>query len=472
MVFSSYVFIFAFLPVTLLGYFLLAKLKNPLFQRLFLVAASLVYYAWFNVSYLWIILTSIGVNYLLAHLMTRGHAKKLLFVLGILFNVGMLGYFKYTDFFLENLNALFSASFTLKHILLPLGISFFTFQQFSYLLAVYQGESQSEGFFDYCLFVLFFPQLVAGPIVLYDEMMPQFLDESRRKVNYENLAAGLYLFVIGLSMKLVLADTAAVMVQNGFSGHAGTLLSGWCTSLAYTMQIFFDFFGYATMAIGLGRMFNIDIPQNFDRPYRAESIGAFWRRWHMTLGRALSAYVYRPLGGNRKGLPRTLLNLMLTFLVSGVWHGAAWTFVLWGALHGLLSVLERLLGDRLLKVPLLLRKIGTFLSVNFLWVLFRADSFTSALSVYRGMFNVSDLGLWDVAELPIDGTVGFPAFVRIAFVFGLLALMLFLSVRMKNAKEQLAAFTGSKKQLIVTVLLFVLCVLHLNRESIFIYWNF
>ena len=475
MVFSSYVFTLAFLPAVLLAYYALSHLKNGVWQRVFLIAASLFFYAYYNIKYLILILASIAVNYFLASRMQKagGRARKVLLTAGVLFNIALIGYFKYYDFFVSNINAVFGSSFALKHILLPLGISFFTFQQLSFLVSVYRGEEKVERLRDYCLFVTFFPQLVAGPIVLYSEMIPQFKDESRRFFNAENFAAGVWMFAVGLFKKAVLADTLAFFADNGFGMAAPGLAAAWCTSLSYTLQIYFDFSGYSDMAVGLGRMFNIELPFNFLSPYRSESITEFWRRWHITLGRALSTYVYRPLGGNRRGLARTCLNLFLTFLVSGLWHGAAWTFVLWGALHGLFAVAERLAGDRLRRIPKPLRIGGTFLLVNALWVLFRAESFAQAAAVYRGMIAFGNLGL---AQL--DTVVGqaaflnFPLPVDLAYFFGLTALLLVLVFRAKNSAELLARFRPSGKSLAAAALLFCAALLCMTRESVFIYFNF
>ena len=307
MVFSSYIFLFAFLPLVLLGYYLLSRLKDPIYQRLFLIGASLFFYGYFNPSYLLIIVVSIFVNYLLAACISGGKGKfqTVCFWLGVLFNVGLLGYFKYRDFFVENINALFHTSFLLKHIALPLGISFFTFQQLSFLVSIRKGEECLERFDDYCIFVLFFPQLVAGPIVLYSEMIPQFKDPRRRYWNWDNAAAGAYIFTVGLFKKAVIADTLALFVDTGFGSSSLGFCAAWATALSYTFQVYFDFSGYSDMAVGLGKLFNIDIPFNFRSPYRSESIGVFWRRWHITLSRALQSYVYFPLGGSRAGKLRT-----------------------------------------------------------------------------------------------------------------------------------------------------------------------
>ena len=480
MVFSSYVFILLFLPAVLCGYYALSYCRKSLFQRLFLIAASLFFYAYFNVSYLGLILASIAVNYTAAQWIqkTRGKISKSLLTLGVLFNVGLLGYFKYYDFFVENINAVFG--FALKHILLPLGISFFTFQQLSFLVSVYRREEKVERLRDYSLFVTFFPQLVAGPIVLYSEMIPQFKDETRRRFNPENFAAGIYMFSIGLFKKAALADTLAYFADNGFGMTGLGLAAGWATSLSYTFQIYFDFSGYSDMSVGLGKMFNLSIPFNFLSPYRSESVSQFWRTWHITLGRALSMYIYRPLGGNRKGLPRTCVNLLLTFFVSGLWHGAAWTFILWGTLHGVFVTLERILGlnrpaegNRLLTALRPLRILLTFLIVNALWVLFRAESFAQAAEVYKGMAAFGNLGLAQLATVAGQaGQLNFPTAVDIAHVTLYLGLLTAVVFRYPNSAALLDRFTPASKTLAVSSVLFFLALLCLTRQSVFIYFNF
>ena len=480
MVFSSYIFIFAFLPLVLLGFYLLPRLiaapgRLRRAQNLLLIAASLVFYGYFNVSYLLLIAASILVNYLLALAIQNGRRQqlvKLCFVVGVLFNVLLIGYFKYYDFFIENINFLFRGSFALKHLLLPLGISFFTFQQLSFLVSVYKKEEQVEDFISYCVFVLFFPQLVAGPIVLYSEMIPQFKDESRCRFDSDNLARGIYMFCIGFFKKAVVADTLALFVDNGYAQSSLGLAAAWAVSLCYTLQIYFDFSGYSDMAIGLGKMFNIDLPWNFLSPYQSESFTVFWRRWHITLGRALSSYIYKPLGGSRRGRARTFLNTMATFLISGLWHGAAWTFVLWGGIHGLFVAGEKLLGDRLERVPKALRVGLTFLLVNVLWVLFRAESFSQAGMVYSGMLSFGSLELGQLAALVLDNSFDFPTIVDIAYLFSLLAVLLAVVFRCKSSRLLLEQFRCSGRSLAFTVFLFCFSVLHLSRGSIFIYFNF
>ena len=474
MVFSSYLFLFAFLPLVLGGYYLLSLFKNPIYQRLFLIGASLFFYGYFNPSYLLIIVVSIFINYLLASCISgsKGTFQTVLFWLGVLFNVGLLGYFKYRDFFVENINALFHTSFVLKHIALPLGISFFTFQQLSFLVSIRKGEEQLERFDDYCIFVLFFPQLVAGPIVLYSEMVPQFKDPQRRYWNWENASKGMYIFIIGLFKKAVIADTLALFADTGFASQSLGFCAAWATSLSYTFQVYFDFSGYSDMAVGLGKLFNIDLPFNFRSPYQSESISEFWRRWHITLGRALQSYIYFPLGGSRNGKLRTYRNLLLTFLVSGLWHGAAWTFVLWGLLHGLVNALERVFAKPLSHVPHWVRVGCTFLIVNALWVLFRAESFESAAVVYRGMVDFGNLNLLQVGYLAVDGFVGVPLAMNTAYVLAALAALTLVCFRAKNSCRMLEDFTWRKVTMWATAILFSIALVHLSRESVFIYFNF
>lgn len=475
MVFSSFPFLLLFLPIVLTGYYLLSHVKNDTYQRLFIILASLFFYGYQNPAYLLLILASIAVNYLIAIGIqkTEGKTAKLFLILGVLFNVALIGYFKYYDFFIENINLVAGTDFVLKRIMLPLGISFFTFQQLSFLVSVYQGEEKVERLRDYALFVLFFPQLVAGPIVLYGEMIPQFKDEKRRYFNAENFAAGLYIFAMGLFKKAVLADTLCVLADNGFEIARPGMAAAWATTLSYTLQIYFDFSGYSDMAVGVGKMFNIDIPFNFLSPYQSESITQFWRKWHITLGRALSTYVYKPLGGNRKGLMRTCINLLLTFLVSGFWHGASWTFILWGGLHGVFMVIERLLGKRREVIPKAIRVFVTFMIVNALWVLFRAEDIGQTMSIYRGMVNFSRVKLSQLDMVMGEtANINFPLVFDIAYIGTMITTLLAVVFGCKNSAVRLERFTVSKKTAIAAAALFAVALLCLSRESVFIYFNF
>jgi alginate O-acetyltransferase complex protein AlgI len=391
MLFNSPEFIFAFLPVTFVVYFLLNHLGMFRPAKVFLFLASLVFYGWWSPKYLVLIGISILVNFFVAEktsLAFAPQAKKSWFAFGIIVNVALLGYYKYADFFIGNVNTLFAADFNLLHIILPLGISFFTFQQIAYQVDAYKGVVREFDFVHYGLFVTFFPQLIAGPIVHHKEIMPQFMDRMKSFVNWTNVAKGIFVFNMGLAKKIVIADTLAKVVNKGYANFdVLSSVQSWITAFAYTMQLYFDFSGYSDMAIGLGLLFNIVIPVNFWSPHKAEGIQQFYRRWHITLSSFLREYVYIPLGGNRKGEFRTNLNLFLTFLIGGFWHGANWTFVIWGALNGIALVVQRLFQKTKIVMPHVVAVSITFLFVMLVRVFFRADSFSVAMEVLQTMFG-------------------------------------------------------------------------------------
>ncbi|MEN8905918.1 MAG: MBOAT family O-acyltransferase [Clostridiales bacterium] len=476
MIFSSYEFIALFLPVVICIYYLLSKITTLKNQHIFLVFASLFFYAYFNINYLFIILVSIFVNYSIGTLIQKSSVKqkrKFLFTFGIIFNIGLLGYFKYYDFFIDNLNVIFKSDFTLKYLLLPLGISFFTFQQFSFLLSIYKNTEKIDGIIDYSLFVSFFPQLVAGPIVTYSEMIPQFKVYKKRYFNIENFTKAIYVFSLGLFKKIVIADTIAIFSNNGFAYEDNLgLLAAWATMLAYTLQIYFDFSGYSDMAIGLGKMFNIELPINFNSPYKSHSIKEFWNRWHITLGRALASYIYIPLGGNKKGKKRMYVNLLLTFLVSGLWHGAAWTFVFWGWLHGIGSVIERIFEKQISHISKYIQIFFTFLFVAFSWVLFRATSWANALNIYKGLFNIKDLNLKQLGILAQDGIVNIPGPADIILISGTIITCLWIVFRFPNVQQKEKHFEPSRLNAITITAIIIVSIIHLSRVSPFIYFNF
>ena len=394
MLFNSYEFIFLFLPVTFFVYFYLNGLRLTEASKAFLVAASLFFYAWWNVKYLPLILLSMIVNYAIGRELAnhkrrnRRYNPKVLLGVGVAFNLGLLGYYKYADFFIENLNRALNTHLPLLHLALPLAISFYTFQQIAYLVDSYRGQTKEYDFLNYAVFVTFFPQLIAGPIVHHAEMMPQFAKLRNKVKNYANIALGLFIFFMGLFKKVVIADTFAQWATRGFDvAKSLNMTEAWATSLSYTFQLYFDFSGYTDMAIGAALLFNIRLPMNFYSPYKAVNIQDFWRRWHITLSHFLRDYLYIPLGGNRKGRLRTYLNLFVTFLLGGIWHGAGWTFVAWGALHGAALVIHRIWRDLKLKMPKLLGWFITFNFINVAWVFFRAKNFDDAVKVLKGMFG-------------------------------------------------------------------------------------
>lgn len=384
MVFSSLPFLLVFLPLVALTYQGLLRNRRGRLALGFLFLASLFYYAYWKPENLWIILASIGINYLFGQLLSPAVRWRFpLFLAGLGVNLGGLAYFKYTDFFLASINTLGHTAFPLTGIVLPIGISFFTFQQIAYLSDIYtkKHDPTDEGLLDYCLFVCFFPQLVAGPIVHHQEMMPQFARAlttpvSREKV-WEECYQGLFILGLGLAKKVLLADNLSPVARYCFDvAPSLTLAEALAGSFAYTLQLYFDFSGYSDMAIGCALFFGIRLPQNFLSPYKAVSIQDFWRRWHITLSRWLRDYLYIPMGGSRCGTLRTLRNLFLTFLLGGLWHGAAWTFVLWGALHGAALAAHRVWSRVWMRrMPRLGGWLLTFCFVDLAWVVFRAPDF-------------------------------------------------------------------------------------------------
>lgn len=476
MLFNSYVFVLAFLPVTLLMYFLLGKLKNRALSKIWLVGCSFYFYGYFNPSYVPIIALSILVNFALSQLLLRLEKKPvrvLLLLIGLLLNLGVLGYYKYYDFFVSNLNSVFGTSFTLLHLVLPLGISFFTFQQLSYVIDSYRKTVPAYHFLDYALFVSFFPQLIAGPIVLHSEIVPQFADEKSRKFNLENFGMGLYAFAMGMGKKVLIADTFAKVAEIGFApGAAMNTPIAWLTALAYCLQLYFDFSGYCDMAVGLGLMFNIKIPQNFNSPYQSLDIREFWQRWHMTLSRFFTTYIYFPLGGSRKGMVRTCLNLLVVFLVSGLWHGAGWLFIFWGFLHGMASLLYRLFRKQYDRFHPALRWLMTFLFITIAWVFFRATSWDIAMNIVTHMFNMTfgpvDMSFFEAFRLPMGILPGYTHI--IGLVWYIVAVFACLGAR--NVYEKTMNFEPTVFRALATVLVLVYSILSLSGVSVFLYFNF
>ena len=406
MLFNSYEFIL-FLTVSLFIFFQIAERGYRQFAIAALVAASIFFYGWWDISYVLLLLSSILFNYFIG--ITLSHfplSRKGLVIFGIASNLGLLIYFKYNNFLVITANNIFNTSFQTKNIFLPLAISFFTFTQIAYLVDVYNEKIQEYNFQKYCLFVTFFPHLIAGPIVHYKEIIPQFNQKSVYQFNYENLAVGLTIFSLGLAKKVLLADSVVIYASPIFDtatqSVSFTLLEAWVGALAYTLQLYFDFSGYSDMAIGAAWMFGIKFPLNFNSPYKAINIIEFWQRWHITLSNFLRDYLYIPLGGNRKGKLRHYINLMITMLLGGLWHGAGWTFVIWGGLHGIYLVinhqwhlLQRSLGYELRNSwwRQALSCLVTFLAVVVAWVFFRAENMGAAIAILRGMICVNGVSL-------------------------------------------------------------------------------
>jgi D-alanyl-lipoteichoic acid acyltransferase DltB (MBOAT superfamily) len=459
MLFNSFEFLLGFLPVTIfVFYFFGPKLKSP-FTGIWLLGCSLFFYGWWNPAYLALILFSIGFNYFISKRIYPGKKKTLVF--GITVNLLGIVFFKYTDFLIYNLNFIPDLSLGYLNLVLPLGISFYTFQQIAYLVDSYKGTPKEKSLFSYGLFVSFFPQLIAGPIVHHSEMMGQFRKPNLTKLNYDNLSRGLFIFMMGLAKKIVIADSFALIANKGYANiNSLGSAEAWASSLAYSLQLYFDFSGYSAMAIGLGLLFNIRLPQNFNSPYKSLSIKEFWRNWHMTLSRFLRDYVYIPLGGNKNGNLRTSINLIITFLLGGIWHGAGWTFVFWGFLHGIALVIHREWTKLGLKLPKVLALLLTFMFVNITWVFFRAESWNGSIEMLQRMFfkMSAEEGFYLVSnfyDLPV-------------WIAGVVLLF------MPNAIELGRRLKPTFTYLILNILLFLLNVIYLNSivKNDFLYFDF
>lgn len=506
MLFNSYLFIFLFFPLVLLGYYTLGKLENPKIVQTFIICMSLWFYGYNSFQYLLVLVDSVIINYFLAALIKEDASSKIrplflqnivvkfrrfIMIIGILINLGILFIFKYYNFFIDNFNHLAKKDVPFLSVALPLGISFYTFQQLSYCIDAYRGECEDYDFIEYAAYVTFFPQLIAGPIVFHTELIPQFRDSEKRKFNTENFARGLYAFALGLGKKVLLADSLSKIVTNGYNNIPElNSISSLLLMLSYTLQIYFDFSGYCDMAYGIGYMMNIELPVNFNSPYKATSISEFWDRWHITLTRFFTRYLYIPLGGNRKGQARTFLNVFIVFMVSGLWHGANWTFILWGALHGVAMLIDRaitLIYKKYNKVRGKLFQtvsaIITFLFVNIAWSIFRSPTLTDAFSlihqlVYGGFGRISYVlrePFSDLIEVEVFYRLGLERLpdhllaVPLAIVLGIL---LTICCTTKNTQEKSSHMKWSFQRCLFTAILLFWCVISMSEISEFLYFNF
>ena len=391
MLFTTQVFLLAFLPVTALAYHAMATRRARLWV---LLVGSLFFYGWWDPRFLPLLAVTGVVNWTLAQAFRR-RRRELLIALGVAFNLGVLGFFKYTNFLAGTLFEIAGKPFAPWDIVLPLGVSFFTFQQVSYLVDLRRGHAGEYGFLEFACYVCFFPHLIAGPIIRHHELIPQFDSLAARRIEPELVARGLLLFVLGLVKKVWLADQLAPYADAGFGASAPGVALAWQAALAYSLQLYFDFSGYSDMALGLAGMFGLELPVNFDAPYRATSIRDFWRRWHMTLSRFLRDYLYIPLGGSRAGAARAYLVALTTMLLCGLWHGAGWTFIAWGGLHGVAVCCNRWWLGRGITLPAIPAWALTMLFVVVGWVLFRADDFAIAWRVLCAMAGQGGHGAAD-----------------------------------------------------------------------------
>ena len=506
MLFNSYIFIFLFLPLCLVGFYILQK-KQATLAKVWLTCFSLWFYGHFNQTYLLIMVCSIIGNYFVHRLIVQKRnvavnaehkvhdreikqKSKTVMIVGITLNLLELFYFKYFDFFLDNINALFGSSIPLQHILLPLGISFFTFQQISFLVDTYRGELETISFIDYALFVSFFPQLIAGPIVVHEEMLPQFArigkDTRSKEDKVEVFTKGVYVFVLGLAKKVLIADTFGMAVDLAYSNVNG--INGFeslITILFYSLQLYFDFSGYCDMAKGIAGMFGMKIANNFNSPYKATNIVDFWKRWHITLSRFFTKNIYIPLGGNRKGEGKMYINYLLVFFLSGLWHGAGWNFILWGMMHGILYVATKWWLNHKKSQPYITKVLGgvfTFIYVSIAWVYFRASSVEQANILLMNVVskpwalpgsdfaNVFNLGeFWYVLKILKLATLPYAKY-YIMIIFSAFALAITFFGR--NIDELAEKFKPTIFNAVMTAVLFVWCVVSLSGVSTFLYFNF
>ncbi|MFY9459194.1 MAG: MBOAT family O-acyltransferase [Aquabacterium commune] len=407
MLFNSYAFLFLFLPITLFGFFSLSRIGWSV-AAVWLALSSLLFYGFWDARYVTLLLGSITCNFGFGWWLSQAHAsgqmsvKRRVLQLAIGVNLMLLAYFKYANFFIDNLNALAGLNWTMAAIVLPMGISFFTFTQIAFLVDAHEGKVREHNFVHYVLFVTFFPHLIAGPVLHHKDMMPQFATPSTYRIQWGNVATGLLLLILGLCKKTLLADAFAPYATALFDAAGQgdvplTTYEAWAGALAYTFQIYFDFSGYTDMALGIALMFNVRLPTNFNSPYKATSIIEFWRRWHITLSTFLRDYLYIPLGGNRHGTMRRHVNLLTTMLLGGLWHGAGWTFVVWGGLHGLYLIVNHLWQASTRRGWVVWpsgwagRMLGgaiTFVAVVTAWVFFRADSVPQAVTLLKAMYGI------------------------------------------------------------------------------------
>lgn len=516
MFFHSTPFLFVFLPVVLGGYVFLEGVRPVMWRQAWLLGASLVFYGWANPAVLALLLPLTLVNYRFGKVLSGPRAPGGLWLVGLAvgLNVGVLAYFKYTGFLIGNLNALLRTQIFVGTILLPLGISFLTFMQIAWLVASRRREAVPCNYFEFLLYSMFFPQVVSGPIVYQRESLPQFRIGRTPSGRAADICAGTTLFVMGLGKKVLIADPLAPWADSVFEAAAGGqtigLATAWIGALAYTFQIYFDFSGYSDMAIGTARLFGIRLPLNFNSPYKAGSARGFWRRWHMTLSRFLRDYVYIPLGGNRCSATRRSLNLFLTMLLGGFWHGAGWTFLLWGALHGVFLVVNHawasLAASRRIPGAWMLKGAGgcllTFVAVLVAWVFFRAPRPADAGAILSGLAGLNGVSVpgdavldkCPVALASMLGALGIPSGISEA-MFASLALLSLMVFLLPNSQQILAslepglvtygkriaplprafqwmAWRPSLPWLAVTTILFLLSLLNMNRESSFLYRNF
>ncbi len=474
MLFNSFAYILLFLPGTLVSYFLLARYGNRSLAKIALIAASLLFYGWWKYEYLLLIGLSILCNYgscslIVYYPSTRRRVRQAVFACGLMWNVGLLAFFKYCDFFLFNVNYLTGAGYSYLNLALPLGISFFTIQQITCLIDVYQQAASMPKLRDYTLFVTFFPQLIAGPIVRHDETVPQFEREETYGVDFRNLSLGLVCFFIGLCKKVVIGDTFGIIASAGFEDPAAlTQVDAWATSLAYTFQLYFDFSGYSDMAYGAALMFNIRLPINFSTPYRSTNLVEFWKKWHITLSRFITAYLYTPLVrlADSPSFLVAVAATLLSMLIAGIWHGAGWNFIVFGGLHGVGLICNHLWKKKRIGLSPLLGWFLTFNYVNLTFIFFRAETTGDAVHILKRMFSVPDSFHFTLmANLALSDML---------IQFFVMTLAVPLAFYGKNSNQFIASFEPKISNVVFTAALIAVSLFYMNSitPQEFLYFDF
>lgn len=483
MQFNSYIFICVFLPLIVFIYFWANKI-NAIVGKIVLIVGSIVFYSYADWTTLIVMGISLVINYTSTVIIRKRQCWSRLFLaIPVVVNIGLLLYFKYTNFAISNINLWLGKDIQFKELVLPVGISFFTFQQIAYVVAVYRKEIEKPDIIDYLTYILYFPKILMGPLADPVELIIQFNDEELKRVNWDNIAYGVKLFSFGLFKKLLLADTFARAVTWGYSNMEGATAADWIlVMLSYTFNIYFDFCGYSDMAVGSSIMLNITLPINFDSPYKAVSIRDFWKRWHISLTKFFTKYIYIPLGGSRKGTFFTYVNTMIVFLVSGIWHGANWTFVLWGILHGAFSLLDRIIEKTGRKIFEPFRWLLTFSVVNVLWLLFRSDSISQWKQILKTILcmantTVSD-GLIDIFNIQESQFICdiLPVIDKWSHLIRGFWMLEFIGFSMVVCFIPENNYRNLRKNTMVTMLFaavaFVWSFICLSGESVFVYFNF
>lgn len=488
MLFNSYQFIFVFVPIVFAIYFCLNKSDKTNLSKHWLILSSLAFYGWWNINYLALILFSIFFNYFINNALQNSaqkkesHTRKLIFIFSLFSNIGLLIYFKYMDFFISSLNWTAGTSFELLHIILPLGISFFTLQQIAFLVDVYEGLVVEKNIINYALFVSFFPQLISGPIVHHKAMLPQFENKKNQSIDYKNISSGIQFFCYGLFKKIVLADTFATWANAGHSNPFNlTIFESWATALSYGFQLYFDFSGYCDMAIGVGLLFNIKLPINFNSPFKSLSIIEFWQKWHITLGAFISSYIFTPIIRSFKKITvtKSMISIFFTMVVAGLWHGPGWMYIIFGALHGGAIVINNLWKRRKIKVHKAIRWAFTFSFVILSLVPFRATSPSAALAIFKSMLFGE--AIWPaklkfiLSSFPIE-QIKFGGWANnikgddITIIWLILGFVLVLLPN--NSQEIIAKNKNSFLSIVYSSLLFMLSIYMMTKPSEFLYFNF